>query len=287
MIPTKRLSSGFELPVLGLGTWQMGGRREVDTSHDEQDITAIRAAIEHGITLIDTAESYGVGHAEELVGQAILDYDRSRLFITSKVSQGNLRPDDLWRSLEATLHRLDTDYLDLYLIHAPNDAIPLLKTIGALDKAVDDGLVRWIGVSNFSKERLSEAQRLTHHPIVVNQVYYNVRSRGVETTELLEYCQQHEVLLQAFRPIDKGALLADPPMIIREQADRYHKTPVQIMLNWLISQPNVTTLIKSLNLTHLNENLGAIGWSMEPSDIERLRREYPNQEPTSADFPPR
>ncbi len=283
-IDIKQIKNGFELPVLGLGTWQIGGKRERDESHDEQDIAAIKLAIDSGITHIDTAESYAAGHTEELVGKAISDLNRLDLIITSKVSYKNLSADNVRKSLEASLKRLKTDYLDLYLIHSPNDDIQLEETLGEFDRVVDEGLVHWIGASNFSKERLKRAQEIAQHPIVINQVYYNVRSRGAETTGLLKYCQENDVILEAFRPIDKGVLLKNPPAIVRELAKKYSKTFAQIIINWLISQKNVTALVKTTNSAHLKENLGATGWAMDKEDIERLRLEYSGKEDKSDDF---
>src|SRR3989344_8387321 len=121
IIPTKKLNNGFEMPVFGFGTWMMGGAFTQDPNNDDQaDIQAIKTAIKFGITHIDTAEKYAGGHAEELVGEAIRNFARKKLFIVSKVSQTNLKYDDLIKSCQATLQRLNTSYLDLYLIHAPN-----------------------------------------------------------------------------------------------------------------------------------------------------------------------
>src|SRR3990167_6976326 len=141
-IHVKTLKSGFSLPVYGLGTWQMGGRWESDTANDKQDIDGIRAAIKNGITHIDTAESYGDGHAEELVGQVIKDFDRGKLIISSKVSGNNQGYDDLLRSFEASINRLGTDYLDLYLLHRyPDVGIPIIETMRAMDRLVQEGVV--------------------------------------------------------------------------------------------------------------------------------------------------
>ena len=150
-IPTKKLHNGFELPVFGLGTWQMGGRETHDpTNNDEQDIAAIQEAIRLGITHIDTAESYADGYTEQLVGKAIKDVDRSTLFLTSKVRPRNLKYDDVLKSCTESLKRLQTDYLDLYMIHKPNDEISITETMSALDRLVAEGLVKYIGVSDFA-----------------------------------------------------------------------------------------------------------------------------------------
>jgi len=276
-IPMKKLKSGFEMPVFGLGTWEMGGRMTRDFENDDKrDIAAIRKAIELGVTHIDTAESYADGHSETLVGEAIAGLDRSKLFLVSKVRKDNLKYEDLLKSCKATLVRMKTDYLDLYLIHSPSPDVPIEDTFRAMDKLVENGLVKNIGVSNFRTERLKEAQKHTKNKIVANQVYYNLIMREPEHEGLLDYCQKNDVFLEAYRPVEKGAVLKDVAPILSEMAAKYHKTPAQIAINWLISQGNVVTIAKTSNAAHLEENLGAVGWQMDKSDVERLRKEFPN-----------
>lgn len=285
-IPTKKLKSGFEMPVFGLGTWQMGGREIRNPQNDDKkDITAIQEAIKLGVTHIDSAEQYAGGYAETLVGKAIKGYDRSKLFIVSKVSPEHLNYDDVLRSCEASLKRLETDYLDLYLIHYPNFEIPIEKTLKAMDKLVKDGLVKNIGVSNFRTKRLKEAQKHTKNKLVVNQVYYNLVIREPEHEGLLEYCQENDVFLEAYRPVEKGAILAEPIPILDELAKKYGRTPAQIVISWLISQKNVITLSKTSTIEHLKENLGAVGWQMDKEDIEKLRKDFPNQQEKSENLP--
>ena len=276
-IPTKKLKSGLELPVYGLGLWQMGGRQEADASNDEAEIQAIRTAIDAGITHIDTAESYGNGHAEELLGRALTGYNRSKLFIATKVSAWNQSRDSLRRSFEASLKRMRTDYVDLYLLHRyPEKGIPIAETMKALDELVDQGLVKNIGVCNMSVNRFQEAQKHTKNKLVCNQVHYNVQYREMEEKGVLKFCQGNDVMLVAWRPVQKG-LLPNAP-ILEELAKKYDKTPTQVAINWLISQDNVVTISKTSSLEHLQENLGATDWQMSKVDIERIRQEFPNQE---------
>lgn len=270
----------------------MGGRREVDTSRDETEIAAIRAALDKGITHIDTAELYGHGHAEELLGKALDGYDRTKVFIATKVSPEHQSYDNLLRSFEASLRRIGTSYLDLYLLHQyPSRGISIAETMRAMDMLVEEGLVKNIGVCNLTVTRFEEAQRYTKHKLVCNQVHYNVQFREVEDKGILSFCQEHDIMLVAWRPLQKGALIGSPLLI--ELAKKYSKTPSQIALNWLISQQNVVTISKTSSIAHLEENLGAIGWALEASDIERIRREFPDQRLQSdavpldydADFP--
>ena len=285
-IPTKKLKNGFEMPVFGLGTWQMGGRGIRNPKNDDKkDISAIQYAIELGVTHIDTAESYADGYAEILIGQALKGYDRRKLFIVSKIHREHLSYDDVISACEKSLKRLQINYLDLYLIHFPSFDVPIQETLRALDKLLDEKLVKNIGVSNFKTERLKEAQKFTKNKLVVNQVYYNLVTREPEHEGLLKYCQEEDVLLEAYRPVEKGAILNTPAPLLCELAKKYQKTPAQIAINWLISQQNVITLSKTSAKEHLEENLGAIGWNMKKEDIEKLRRDFPNQQEKSEALP--
>ena len=266
------------MPVYGLGTWQMGGKKEHDPRNDDlADMAAIRAAIESGIIHIDTAEVYAAGYAETLVGQATKGYDRSKLFLVSKVETTHLDYEEVLKACERSLERLQTNYLDLYLLHGYNTGFDLKKTIQAMNKLVAQRLTKHIGVANFGVKHLQEAQGYADSKIVCDQVHYNLQFREPEHSGLLEHCQQNDIMLIAWRPVGKGNLLANTPNVLKEICKKYGKTPAQVAINWLISQPNVVTLSKTRNLEHLRENLGGLGWTMEPQDIEKLRHEYPNQ----------
>ncbi len=283
-IPVKTLKSGFALPVYGLGTWEMGGRGEASSVNDEKEIAAIKAAIDYGITHIDTAESYGAGHSEELVGAAIKGYDRSKLLITTKVSGHNQTYEGVLRSCKASLERLGTDYVDLYLLHRfPAPGISIADTMCAMDRLVDEGLVKHVGVSNFTVSRFEEAQKCTANKIVCNQLEYSLRFREAEKRGIITYCQENDVFVVAWGPLQKGAL--EQAGVLHEMAEKYDKTPYQVALNWLISQTSVVTIPKTTKVTHLEENLGAFGWELSPEDMERLRIEYPDQQLTSERVP--
>lgn len=286
IIPTKKLKSGFEMPVFGLGTWQMGGREERNLeNNDEADIKAIKRAIEAGIRHIDTAEMYAAGHAEELVGKSITGFDRNRLFLTSKVLDGNQTYDGVMQAVHGSLMRLGTDYLDLYLIHAPDESVHISETIKAMSSLVDQKLVKNIGVSNFSVKQFEQAQQYSQHKIVVNQLHYNLEIREIEKNGALSYYQQHDVMVTAWRPLQKSIILTDGAEILRKIGEKYTKTPAQVAINWLISQPNVVTMSTMREQKHLEENIGSVGWKLSEDDIEYLRREFPHQKPISDVYP--
>jgi diketogulonate reductase-like aldo/keto reductase len=276
-IPTKKLQNGFELPVYGMGLARVGGNMEPDTSMDEEWIEAIQQAIANGVTHFDTAEAYANGHSEELLGKAIKDTLREKLIIASKVSAWNKTYEGVITSCEASLKRLGTDYIDLYMLHTfPEEGKPIEKTMKAMTELVDRGLIKHIGVSNLTVNRFKAAQDATPHKIVANQLHYNVKFREVERRGILEYSQQNDVFIVAWKPVQRGELPESD--ILDELAKKYNKTWRQIAINWLTSQDHVVTICKTTSLEHLQENLGALDWTMEAEDIERIRREFPDQE---------
>ncbi|GAN35215.1 MAG: aldo/keto reductase [Candidatus Brocadia sp. AMX2] len=276
----KKLSNNIEIPVIGLGTWTIGGGDVADTTYDSEDISAIKNAIKLGITNIDTAEAYAQGHTEELVGRAIGGFDRKNLFITSKVSSEHLSYEELIVSAKGSLGRLNTNYIDLYLIHAPNPDIPIQETMKAMDFLVEQKLVKCIGVSNFAVEQIKEAQKYTKNKIVANQIEYNllVRNEGRVTNDMeskiIPYCQENNILVIAWRPLAKGELAKPGFKILDELAKKYNKAQSQIAINWLISKKGIVTITKSTKVEHLRENLGAIGWKLKQEDIDRLNNEF-------------
>ncbi|MBI4008870.1 aldo/keto reductase [Candidatus Roizmanbacteria bacterium] len=287
-IPTKKLKNGFKLPVFGLGTWQIGGKFRRDPHNDDKgDIQAIRQAIKMGITHIDTAERYANGHAEELVGQAIKGFDRKKLIITTKVSPEHLKYEDLLQSCKKSLKRLHTAYIDLFLIHAPNPDVSIKETMKAMDMLKKDGLIKNIGVSNFNTQHLREAQGYTNNEVMTNQVIYNLLARSVDEEGLLGYCQNNDIFLTAYRPVEQGLLTKENEPLMKTMCDKYDKTPAQIAINWLISQDNIVTICKMSKTKHLKENLGAIGWYMENEDIQKLKKEFPRDRSIEAEFPVR
>ncbi len=273
----KTLIDDVKIPALGLGTWGIGGKIEPDYSEDEKSIESIKKAVKLGYTLIDTAEMYGAGHTEELISEAIREFDRSKLFIVSKVFKTNLKFDDLINSAKQSLKRLKIDYIDLYLIHAPNPEIPIDETMRAMDFLVEKKLVRFIGVSNFTLELLKEAQSLTKNKIVVNQIEYSLLTRNVGQysnnrnmeAETIPYCQENGIIVMAERPIERGILLKSHP-VMDNLSKKYNKTKAQIAINWLISKRNIVAIPKSTNIDHLKENMGSVGWKLTEEDVELL-----------------
>jgi len=268
--------TNVKLPAIGMGTWEIGGTRERDDSRDKEAIKAIRKAIELGIHLIDTAEMYGAGHCEEVVGEAIKPLPRERLFVVSKVWHNHLHYDDVIKAAENSLKRLRTDWIDLYLIHFPNPEVPLIETMQAMEKLVERKLIRFIGVSNFYISEVEEAKsHLSQNEIVANQVDYSLLVRGRER-DLIPYCQKNQITIMAFKPLARPSAEGGLPQneFLREIGKKYGKTPAQVALNWLISKEPVIAIPKAINLGHLEENTGATGWALAQEDLESISTHF-------------
>jgi len=264
------IGDGVSIPVLGVGTWGMGGRQVEDRSRDDEEVQAIRVALDLGMTHIDTAEYYGAGHCEELVGEAIEPYRRGDIFITTKVWRNHLEYDDLLRSMEGSLRRLGVDHVDLYLIHWPNPEVPISETMSALEKCADEGLTRLIGVSNFSPQLMREAQGcLREHRLVADQVEYSLMDQK-PGMELLPYLRSRDSLLVAYKPLGRGSLIGGQNRVLGEMAEKYGKTPAQVALNWVVSHEGVVAIPKSSNPLHILENAGAVGWRLSDEDMAIL-----------------
>jgi len=285
--PTKKLKNGFEMPVLGIGTRKMWGTTTRDPENDDQrDIQAIKYAIDQGLTCIDNAEMYAGGYSETLQWEAMKWYDTDALFLSTKVRGSNCSYEATKRACYNSLKRLWVEYVDLYYIHWRDAQFALADTMKALCELVDEWYIKYIWVSNFSKETLAEAQSYSKYPIVANQVHYNLIYREPEISGLIEYCQKHDVMIVAWRPLEYGEFQTpENCKMLQELAEKYKKTPFQIALNWVICEPNVVTLFKSSTPKNIDENLWALGWSLEDKDREYLKTYFPSQQPVSYQVP--
>ncbi len=255
-------NTGVMVPEIGIGVWRYSG-----------GVEPLRRGVELGATLIDTAEVYGT---EDVVAQAVSGI-RDRIFIATKVSGDHLRHDDLIRAAEASLRRLETNVIDLYQIHWPNSRVPIHETMRAMETLVDRGLVRYIGVSNFSLAEMRAAQAaMSKYPIVSNQVLYNLNHREIEW-DLLPYCVQNRITIIAYTPLDDGRLTAMPRFHANRRmqalalvASQVGKTLGQVALNWCTSRPNVIAIPKSNKVSRVVENCQASGWRLSPEQVQYL-----------------
>jgi len=262
---------GEEVPVLGLGTWGMGGGFWTrDTSRDAEEIAALRRGIELGATLIDTAEMYGAGHAEELVAEAIKGFPREELFIVTKLWPSHASADQVEKAARASAKRLGT-YIDLYLLHAPAD-VPICETMRAMERLIDLGIVRFIGLSNFGVEAIEEARScLSKTDVAAVQNRHSLLYRRDERT-VIPYAERNGMMYMAYTPLEKGRLARDP--FLAEIGRRYGKTAAQVALNWQIGLPPVVTIPKASKVKHVEENVGAMGWRLSREDWELISKHY-------------
>lgn len=253
--------TGEKIPSLGLGTFGIGGKFSAERSKDEYWIKLIRNAIEMGYTLIDTAEVYGKGHCEEIIGKAIKVFDREDLFIISKVSPENASLLKVLRSGLKSYERLGT-YIDLYLIHFPPPLHFLPQMIRGMEKLVEMGIVRYIGVSNFSIELTKLAVELSKkEEIVANESELSLIFR--KNLPLVEWCNKEKITFIAYSPLAQGEIFTHEIFKkLKEIGKKIGKSPVQIAIRWVLDK-KTAALVMSSKEDHLRENLGALGWNLE------------------------
>ncbi len=266
---TEPLLTNTLIPKIGFGTWNVGGGMSPNYSQDARGLAALRAALDTGYTHFDTAEMYANGHSEELIARAVRESGTPRgvLFFTSKVWTNHLHHREVIKACENSLRRLQTEYLDLYLIHWPGN-VPLEDTFRGLNDLTRRGLVRAIGVSNFDLPLLRRAQTLSETPIVNNQVPYSLHHREYAENGVLAYCQENGIVLTAYTPVEKGRVAHDTTL--QTLARKHSATPTQIALAWLIHQPRVITIPMSHNPAHIAENLRAVDVKLDEGDMQQL-----------------
>ncbi len=273
---TKHLPNGFEIPVLGIGTVNIGEvapltaneTHKPDFDHDQENIDIIKEAIKIGYNHIDTAELYGQGHTEELIGKAIKDFDRNKLFITTKVSPEHFKYNEMINSAKNSLKRLGTDYIDLYLLHRPNLDIPIQETMEAMNYLVENKIIRFVGVSMFDIEQIQEAQRYSKSPIVANQLKFNLwKKTDVKT---IKYCQEKDIMVIAYKPFGRGLINTEKIPLIQDLAKKYNKSDGQIILNWVVSQHNMVDIFKAASVKHLKENKDIFDFKLTDEEKQKI-----------------
>lgn len=260
------LPSGATIPVLGQGTWQMGEHSKARS----QEIDALKFGIDLGMTLVDTAEMYGEGGAEEVVAEAIKG-QRSHLFLVSKVYPHNATRRGTIQACDRSLKRLKTDYLDLYLLHW-RGSVPLSETFEALLELRQAGKIRDFGVSNFDQDDLVEARQFDQNLTVTDQVLYNLSRRGIEW-DVLPWCRQQGLPVMAYSPIEQGRLLKNKAL--SAIAARLNVTPAQVAIAWLLHQENVVVIPKSSRRDRIQENYAALDIALSETDLNALDQAFP------------
>ncbi|WP_217571668.1 aldo/keto reductase [Mesorhizobium sp. GbtcB19] len=266
-IRTLKLPSGEAVPVLGQGTWKMGE----DRRRHADEVAALKLGLDLGITLIDTAEMYASGGAEQVVAEAI-DGRRDETFLVSKVLPSNASRAGVKRACENSLKRLATDRIDLYLLHWPG-SVPLTETVEAFEALKGEGKIRHWGVSNFDTDEMEELVGLTAGGNVqTNQVLYNLSRRGPEF-DLSPWCVKRGVPLMAYSPVEQGALARNARL--EAVATRHNATAAQIALAWVMAQEGVIAIPKAGRQGHVRQNAAALDIELTPEDFAELDRAFP------------
>ncbi|MGP5436791.1 aldo/keto reductase [Psychrobacter alimentarius] len=252
-----RTAGKANIPVLGLGTWQSTG---------QDCVAVVKKALEMGYEHIDTAQAYD---NEKEVGQGIKQSGvaRDKFFLTTKIFPDDMKfqPEKLAEAAKRSLENLDTDYVDLLLLHWPDDRVPLSETIPALCELQKQGLTRHIGVSNFNIADIIEAEKYADVPIVVNQVEFHP---FIKQNTLQTFLNNHHILLEAYSPLARGDVFDND--IIKEIADKHKVTPAQISLAWILSDKHRVAIPKTSNTDHLQGNLDAIKVELSADELDKL-----------------
>ena len=268
-----KLKDGTLLPRIGMGTWLLGDKAECR----QQEIEALQAGIEVGIKVIDTAEMYGQGRSEQLVGQAIGKYDREDIFLVSKVFPHNAGRQSIGKSLRQSLNFLNTEYLDLYLLHW-RGSISLRETVECMEELVAEGKIRRWGVSNFDVDDMEELISIPGgENCAVNQVLYHLGSRGVEY-DLLPWLEQHDIPLMAYCPLAQAGDLREELLGSRELqdiADKYRISVLQLLLAFVLQKKNVFAIPRSGKKEHVLANWEVRDLILEQEDLKVIDGVFP------------
>ncbi len=264
--------TNVKVPVVGQGTWMIEGSR----AKEQRAVAALQLGLDLGLTHIDTAEMYGNGRAEELTAEA-LGNRRSQVFLVSKVLPSNASYDGTLRACERSLKRLRTDRLDLYLLHW-SGYHPIHETMKAMETLVNQGCIRFIGVSNLDLDELKEAQRaLRHERLACNQVLYHLGDRGIER-RLIPYCAEQQIAVVAYSPFGHSSFPSSTSRggrILANIAEKHGRTARQVVINFLTRHSGVFTIPKASQNEHVQENSESMGWKLSSNDLDAIEEAFP------------
>ena len=264
---------GRKISNLGIGTWNVGD----SNLKKKEEIKSIRYALENGVQLIDTAEMYGNGNSERLVGEAINGLDREKLYIVSKVLPGNAGEKNIFDSCRNSLKRLGTEYMDLYLLHW-RGMVPLEETVECMERLKKEGLIKNWGVSNMDIDDMEELLSIPKGKnCIVNQVLYHLGSKGIEYS-LKPYTDRNKIITMAYCPIAQGGSLREGLLSsksVQEISKKYNISPVQVLLCYILQKENTVAIPKASRPDHMKELIDCRNIILEKKDIELLEKKYP------------
>ncbi|MBU1862105.1 MAG: aldo/keto reductase [Candidatus Omnitrophica bacterium] len=274
----KRLGNTDQMvPVIGQGTG-IGGALARSAQYGEKQRDALRLGIELGMTFIDTAEEYGGGAAEEMIGEVIRGI-RKRVCVATKFSPEHSDYKGVLNAAEGSLRRLQTDYIDVYQIHWPHPTIPISETVRAMEQLVKDGKVRYLGVGNVSLKACTEIKKLLSVSSIVSiELEYNLFDRSIED-DILPFCEQNGITLIAYSPLNRGAIADSQEKLelLENIAVKYKKTGAQVALNWLVSHNAVVAIPKAESLIHIKENAAATDFKLSEEDYKKINAVFTTQ----------
>lgn len=272
--------TNVNVAIIGQGTWTYGENKGLEL----EEVKALRFGIENGMTLIDTAEEYAQGGAERIVAEAIKDC-RKEIFLTTKVSAKNCSYLGVIEAVERSLERLKTTYIDLYLQHWPSKEHQVEETMRAMMYLVEKGLIKYIGVSNFTTELMTVAQGvLGEHILTCNQVGYHLNDRRVEN-DVIPYCQERGIAVMAYSPFGYapkffgGAGFPEPGtkerQVLDEIGGKYGASPYQVALNWILRHEGIIAIPKAKDIEHIKSNLKALELTLSEEDLKIIDSYFP------------
>lgn len=266
-VPVATLPGGEKVAALGQGTWNMGD----SSRRRKEEVAALKLGFDLGMTLVDTAEMYASGGAEEVIAEAIAGR-RDEIFIVSKVMPQNASRRGTIAACEKSLKRLKVDSIDLYLLHWPGSS-PFSETLEGFTALTNSGKIRYWGVSNFDQREMEEVIALSGGgAVATDQVMYNLNRRGIEFS-LTGWCEKHHIPIMAYSPLDQGKLLRSPT--VENIADRHSATAAQVALAWVLRQTNMIVIPKAGSEAHVRENYGALKVRLDAQEMAELDRAFP------------
>lgn len=275
-----KTESGKALFPIGIGTWSIGGTftanpsakykgAEPNYDNEAAEIEAIRYSISKGQNHIDCAELYGAFHTDEVVGKAIAGLKREDLYITDKLWKTSVGKGLVRATVEQMLKKLGTNYLDMLYIHAPWAEVNWQEAIPQIDELIDEGIVREFGVSNFTVSDMEQAKKIAKHPIVANQMNYNVLYKKEVNQAFRDYCRENNIQIVAYQPVKRQEVLDS--RAIQDIAKAHNATAAQVALTWLLAQ-GALPIPKAINKSHIDENIKAVEVHLSDQELELLNR---------------
>lgn len=275
-----KTKSGKKLFPIGIGMWNIGSTftadptakyNGVEPNYDNEptEIDAIRYSIFKGQNHIDCAEIYGAFHTDEVVGKAIAGLEREDLYIADKLWKTSVGKGLVRKTVEHMLQKLGTEYLDMLYIHAPWDEVNWQEAIPQIDELIDEGIVRDFGVSNFTAANMEQTRKIAKHPVVANQMNYNVLYKDEVNQEFRDYCQEYSIRIVAYQPVKRQEVLNDK--IIQDIAKAHNATAAQVALAWLLAQ-DALPIPKAINKSHIDENIKAVEIQLSDEELILLNK---------------